>query len=144
MEQHCKNNDGTPFSLYIGWGPPHNGHSSGYGPDDTHELYDQYPGKYNVYDPAKIKLRPNVPRPLAPFTRTEIADYYSNVTGLDDQMGRLMNKLEELGISENTIVCFSSAPVGVRGGYTLQNAQIKQRRTKRQYIFHLFSAGLLR
>ncbi len=108
MEQHCKKNNGTPFSLFIGWGPPHNGHRGGYGPDDTHELYDQYPGKYNVYDPAEIKLRSNVPRPLAPFTRTEIADYYSNVTGLDEQMGRLIKKLEDLGIAENTIVCFSS------------------------------------
>ena len=45
---------------------------------------------------------------LDDFTREEIADYYGNVSSLDAQVGRLMAKLEELGISDNTIVCFSS------------------------------------
>lgn len=104
IDRHCKKNNGAPFSLFVGWGPPHNGYDSEY----DHLPYDQYPGKFNIYDPAEIKLRPNVPRPLKPFTRNEIADYYGNVTGLDEEMGRLMKKLEALGIADNTIVCFSS------------------------------------
>jgi len=103
IDEHFSRNDGKPFSLYMSYGPPHNGYG---GPQ--HGNYDLYPGKYNIYDPAKIELRPNVPAPLAYFARNEIADYYANITGLDAQIGRLLNKLEELGITENTIVCLSS------------------------------------
>lgn len=34
--------------------------------------------------------------------------YYSSVTALDVQVGRLRERLKELGVSENTIVCFTS------------------------------------
>lgn len=103
IEEHCGRKDKKPFSLYIGFGPPHNGYGG-----QKHLPYDMYPGEYNIYDPAIIKLRPNVPIPLADFARNEIADYYANVTGVDAQIGHLIAKLEELAIAENTIVCFSS------------------------------------
>jgi len=103
IEEHVKKNDESPFSVHLGYGPPHNGYGG-----SKHLPYDMYPGKFNIYDPAKIELRPNVPTALADFTRNEIADYYANITGLDDQVGRILAKLDELGISDNTIVCFSS------------------------------------
>jgi len=47
-------------------------------------------------------------------------NYLGDVYGLDKQVGRLLKKLDELGIAENTIVIFSSdhgpAPVLVGGG----------------------------
>ncbi len=95
IERNCKKKNGTPFSLFLSWGPPH-------------WPYDQFPNEFNTYDPAKIDLRPNVPRPLAGYALYELAAYYGNITALDAQMGRLMAKLDELGITENTIVCFTS------------------------------------
>ncbi len=103
IEDHCKRYKGTPFSLHIGFGPPHNGYGG-----KGHLPYDLYPGEFNIYDPAEIELRPNVPVPLADFARNEIADYYANITGIDTQVGRLMAKLDELGIAENTILVFSA------------------------------------
>ena len=85
----------APFFLMLGWGPPH-------------WPYDQYPDAFNVYDPAQIEPAPNVPEALAPFARRELADYYGNVTGLDAEMGRLLDALDRLGLAENTIVCFTS------------------------------------
>lgn len=35
-------------------------------------------------------------------------EYYANVTHLDAAIGRFLDSLEQLGLSENTIVCFSS------------------------------------
>jgi len=103
MSEQCRTAPGKPFSLFLGYGPPHNSYG---GPG--HLPYDLYPGNYNMYDPADIYLYPNVPRPLEEYARRQIADYYGMVTGLDAMIGRLMNKLDELGIAENTIVCFSS------------------------------------
>jgi arylsulfatase A-like enzyme len=103
MESYSLDGENRPFSIHIGFGPPHN-HYGG----SPHLPYDMYPGEFNIYDPARIDLPKNVPVPLADFARNEIADYYANVTALDFQMGRLFRKLEELGIIENTIVCFSS------------------------------------
>ncbi len=34
--------------------------------------------------------------------------YYGVITALDEQVGRLRNKLKELGIAENTLICYTS------------------------------------
>jgi len=34
--------------------------------------------------------------------------YFSHISAEDEEMGRLMKKLSQLGIADNTIVCFSS------------------------------------
>jgi len=95
MEDHVKKRGDSPFAIVMSWEPPH-------------WPYDKYPQQFNIYDPAKVDLPPNVPRQMAHFARREIAQYYGNVTSLDAQMGRLMEALDRLGIADDTIVCFSS------------------------------------
>lgn len=95
MENHVRTRGRSPFALVMSWEPPH-------------WPYDEYPEQFNIYDPSKVDLPPNVPRQMAHFARWEIAHYYGNVTSLDAQMGRLMEALDRLGIADDTIVCFSS------------------------------------
>jgi arylsulfatase A-like enzyme len=100
-----KEDDGRPFCLFLSWGPPH-------------APYDQVPERYkSLYDPAQIRLRPNVrPKPPRPFKditggrdpKTTIAHYYAHITALDEQLGRLLKALEELNLDEDTIVVFTS------------------------------------
>jgi arylsulfatase A-like enzyme len=45
---------------------------------------------------------------MAAFARHEIADYYGNITGLDAEMGRIMQWLEDHGLRDDTILCYSS------------------------------------
>ena len=40
--------------------------------------------------------------------RQHLADYYACVSDLDEQVGRILKKLSELGWAENTIIIFSS------------------------------------
>jgi arylsulfatase A-like enzyme len=89
---------GAPFCLVMSWGPPH---WSG-------RNYDDYPERCNIYDPELVDVAPNVPRQMEAFARQEIAHYYGNVSGLDHEMGRLLAFLEESGLADNTIICFSS------------------------------------
>jgi arylsulfatase A-like enzyme len=87
--------EARPFYLTIQWGPPH-------------DPYKAPPEYSRLYDPAKLKMRPNWREtPGAPGPR-EIAEYYGMVTALDEQVGRLMRTLDELGLKENTLVLFSS------------------------------------
>jgi arylsulfatase A-like enzyme len=70
--------------------------------------YGDYPQEYDFYDPAGLTVPDNVPLQFRDFARKELADYYGMVTSLDDCMGRLLRELDELGLSDDTIVCFSS------------------------------------
>jgi len=101
IEKHQASCDDDPFCLVLSWGPPHWGFSNGL-------RYNEYPGLFNIYDPADIDLPPNVPPQMADFARKEIAHYYGNVSALDREFGRLMEFLKTSGLEEDTIICFSS------------------------------------
>lgn len=103
MRRHAQ---GTPFCLFMSWGPPH-------GP------YQLMPEEYKVYDPAEIELRPNASQDR----REDIAGYYSHIAALDRAFGRLMETLEELGLSENTIVVFTSDHGDMLGSQGKQKKQ---------------------
>ncbi|MFB6218719.1 MAG: sulfatase [Halobacteriaceae archaeon] len=93
----------TPFCLFLSWAPPH-------GP------YDQVPDEYkNLYDAAELEMRPNT-EPFFEFARERgfddpretVANYYAHITALDDQLGRLLDCLDEAGLAEDTIVVYTS------------------------------------
>ena len=84
------------FLLYLSWGPPH-------------DPYFTAPEKYRaLYDPEKLKLRPNVPAATEKEARRILAGYYAHCTALDDCMGELLRTLGEAGIVDETIVLFSA------------------------------------
>lgn len=85
-----------PFCLYLDYGPPH-------------DPYQVPPGYEGLYDPARIQLRQNW-QPGAPMfgTQPDIVGYYSAMACLDAQIGRLLTRLADLGLSQNTIVVFTS------------------------------------
>jgi len=87
--------DKRPFYLTIQWGPPH----------DPYKAPEQY---RRMYDASKIEMRPNWQAAAKAPGREEIAHYYGMVTSLDDQVGRLMAKLDELGLADDTVVVYSS------------------------------------
>jgi len=95
MLEFIEKNKDRPFCAFLSWHPPHS-------------PYTEAPKRFvDMYQPDKMKLRPNVP-PDAPNARKNYALYFSHVSALDEEVGRLMKKLAQLGIADNTIVCFSS------------------------------------
>jgi arylsulfatase A-like enzyme len=87
--------DSSPFFLFLSWGPPHN-------PWEAPEEY------HDRYDPADLDLRPNVPDDAAEEPRETLADYYASITALDDQVGRLLDALDEHGLADETVVLFTA------------------------------------
>ena len=84
-----------PFCLYLQWGPPHN-------------PYVAPPEYMNLYDPDALTMRENW-QPEIPFdSRIDIAGYYSAITFIDNEVGRILNVLEEQGRTGDTIVLLTS------------------------------------
>lgn len=86
----CKN---EPFCLFLAWRPPHPPREV----DKKHK--DMYPAD-------KLAQRANVPK--GTDDRENKSTYYGMVSDLDDNIGRLMKALGDLGIAEDTIVCYTS------------------------------------
>lgn len=95
MERHLDERQDDPFALFVSWRPPH-------------WPYKEYPEAHALYNPAEMDVPGNVPEQMVDFARREIADYYGCCTGLDAQMARLVDALNRLGLSDNTIICYTS------------------------------------
>ncbi|RKU24172.1 sulfatase [Candidatus Poribacteria bacterium] len=92
--QYCRDHVHEPFCLYMSWGPPHN-------------PYEHVPEHYKaMYPPEEIQLRPNAVD--TPATRKDLSGYYAHITALDENLGRLMAALDELGIADDTILVYTS------------------------------------
>ena len=91
-----------PFCVLVGYSPPH----------DPYVAPDEYMG---MYPPERIRLRPNFvegtqvggrrPHALGP---EHLAGYYAAITCIDDNVGRIMQELDDLGIADDTIFVFTS------------------------------------
>jgi arylsulfatase A-like enzyme len=89
-----------PFALFIAPNPPHT-------------PFDQVPKKYvDMYEGKTCRdllNRPNVdldnPHPQA---KRHVKNYFAAVTGTDEQFGRILDALDEQGLSANTIVVFAA------------------------------------
>lgn len=87
---------GKPFLLFLSWGPPH-------------DPYFTAPREYrDLYDPQKLKLRPNVPPALEGEVRKILAGYYAHCTALDSCLGDLLATLKDTGLEQDTILFFSA------------------------------------
>ena len=108
----------NPFFMYISFNAPHDPRQS------PREFVDMYPvdeisvpgnlmPKYSYAEEigSGETLRDEL---LAPFPRTGYAvrknrqEYYAIITHMDEQIGKILDKLEETGQEENTYIIFTS------------------------------------
>ncbi len=89
-----------PFFMMISMNPPHHPYSS---------LDDCMEEDYNLYKDkplGELLIRDNADTTMAKAASAPY--YFAQVTGVDREFGRLLQALDSLGLSENTIVVFSS------------------------------------
>jgi arylsulfatase A-like enzyme len=91
-----------PFALVVSMNPPH-------------MPYDLVPGRYvkKYADLSDDELcgRPNIPPPgtkWGDYYRANIRNYFAMITGVDDQFGRILSALDDTGLTDHTIVVFTS------------------------------------
>ena len=119
-----------PVFMYLAFGNPHD-------PRVADRRY------LDLYDPAKIPLPRNFlpvhpfdngemiirDELLAPWPRTrgeiqrQLAEYWAVVTGLDENIGRLIAAMKESGVYDNTILVFSSDQGIALGSHGLMGKQ---------------------
>jgi arylsulfatase A-like enzyme len=104
-----------PFCMYLAFANPHDPR----GASEKHlKLYDRktipLPKNYlplHPFNNGELLVRDEQ---LAPWPRTEdevrkhLHDYYAAISGLDEQIGRVLATLKELKLDENTLVIFSA------------------------------------
>jgi arylsulfatase A-like enzyme len=84
-----------PFFLEVAMGPPHDPYGA--------------PERFlKLYDPAKLTMRPNWVEGVPGAGRKDLAAYYAAITAVDEQVGRLLKALDDLGRAGDTIVVFTS------------------------------------
>ena len=106
--EYIKNEDGRfrnpekPFALVVSMNPPHTG-------------YELVPEKYKaVYQHVNVDSLA-IPESLlagdkkfVEFYKANVLNYYACMTGVDDQIGRIIESLKGEGVVDNTIVVFTS------------------------------------
>jgi arylsulfatase A-like enzyme len=108
--EYIKKKKGEPFCLFLSFGPPHNPYKA--------------PKKYlDLFNAKKLRNRPNVPEfdssveekdkkkkkdSKSFWKKKTLHAYNAMVTSLDTCMGRINDCVQEAGISENTILVFTS------------------------------------
>ncbi|MCL6518884.1 MAG: sulfatase [Armatimonadetes bacterium] len=104
-----KKNAKSAFCLFVAWRPPH----------PPREV----PQKYlDMFDPKKLTQRPNVPK--GTDDRENLRIYYAQIAALDYNIGRITKVLDDLGIADDTIVCFSSDHGDMLASHGLQGKNV--------------------
>ncbi len=106
-----KAEDPRPFFLYFCVTDPHRGggklKDQPYEPDTFGNRPQGYPGVTEIeYDPQKVIVPPCLPD--TPECRQELAQYYQAVSRLDQGVGRLIQRLQETGVYDDTLVIYIS------------------------------------
>lgn len=89
-----------PFSLVVSMNPPHSGYTSV--PKKYYDIYKDVPMELLLKDP-------NIPAkgtPMGEEYRNNIKYYYANITGVDEQVGKILLGLKDNHLEDNTIVVF--------------------------------------
>ncbi|MGQ9632521.1 MAG: sulfatase-like hydrolase/transferase [bacterium] len=99
----------TPFYLGVHYTAPHSPWHRGQHPEELVDLYadcafktcPEVPGGH----PWQID---SAPRGRGERRRELLSGYYAAITGLDRGVGQILDKLEEMGVRENTLLIFTS------------------------------------
>jgi arylsulfatase A-like enzyme len=128
-QEFLDSNDERPFFLYLGYTDTHTPHSgapqrlrdhyaSAQFSDIPDESFAETHGADRLIPPADDQRR-----------RAWLADYYASVSHIDEQVGAILDRLDNLGCRENTLVVYTSDHGhmnGHHGLWTKGNATIPQ------------------
>lgn len=88
----------APFSLVVSINPPHEPYNTA--PPVYHEPYKNIPLDSLLTDPDI----PPAGTPMGKEYRRDIKNYYASITGVDAQIGRIIQALKDRNLFDNTIV----------------------------------------
>jgi len=98
INKYTDESDGKPFFLYLAYNAPHT----------PLQLPEDYESEYRdlEYGPGDFKVSGENVSTMSAKDMDDARKVYGMVTNIDDNMGRLLNTLGELGIEEQTLLVF--------------------------------------
>lgn len=93
---------GKPFALMVSFNPPHS---------EYLEVPAKYTAIYKDLPTDSLTTDPDIPSAdstMGKLYRDNVKYYYAAITGIDEQIGRLLNGLKENHLNDNTIVLIIS------------------------------------
>jgi len=96
---------GRPWFHVLSYEAPHPGGGNG---ENRYMPFPSPPEFEALFDPAALRLRPNVPDPADEKVRRATAGYYAMIAQLDHNIGRVLDLLEQAGQADRTLVVFLS------------------------------------
>lgn len=100
--QNFKRDESKPFALVVSMNPPHTPYKSV--PNKYYNIYKGIPMDFLTKDPD---IPPNGTK-LGDYYRDNVKYYYAAITGVDEQIGRLLSALKRMDLRDNTIILFLS------------------------------------
>ncbi len=100
---HTAFKSGKPWFHVVSYEAPHPG---GSGAANLYRPVPAPPEFEAMFDPAKLRLRPNVPDGQHDAVRQQAAGYYSMIAHLDHNIGRILDLVEQQEQTESTLVVF--------------------------------------
>ena len=76
---------------------------------------------------ALASQKPYIPAkgtPEGDYFRTHIRNYYACITGVDENIGRIIRTLKECGVFDNTLIIFSSDHGICMGGHGIEGKNV--------------------
>jgi arylsulfatase A-like enzyme len=121
-------NEQRPFAMFVSINPPHPG-----GPYTKAGLHPQYHGYYapddhlgpyrGLTDSGRDNFRPFTHR-HSENAVSKLPGYYGSISSVDEQVGRLLDKLEQLGIADDTIVVYTGDHGDMMGSHGALGKQL--------------------
>lgn len=113
LETHDPRQTGRPFFLAVGFYRPHTPYVA---PTGYFDLYDrsaiqpvlEKPGDRDDIPPAALFDRPGQRELTIPQRQEIIQAYFASISYMDAQVGRLLDALDRLELTDNTVVLFTS------------------------------------
>ncbi len=120
LEMLARQPAGTPWFHVLAYEAPHPGvggtpRSPGYPVPDAYE---------DLVDPEALLLRPNVPADAEAAARVQLAGYYRMIRHLDDNVGRVLDFLDQSGLTGSTLVVFLSDHGEMGGSHGLRHKHV--------------------
>jgi arylsulfatase A-like enzyme len=108
-----------PFFLVVSWNPPHSDFlDPPEGKKDLYPVEDSLPRRKNVV----LESPPVAEENASIFDRNgwpHFQGYNGHISAIDDELGRIMKKVDGLGLSEDTIIVYSSDHGSMMGSHGL-------------------------
>ncbi|MFO7973666.1 MAG: sulfatase [Candidatus Hydrogenedentota bacterium] len=97
----------SPFFLMVSWNPPHARFRDA--PEDKKALYPEnsLPYRPNV-DLTSGGVAADAPGIARQNDWPNYQGYHAHITAIDEELGRILSALDEMGLAENTIVVYTS------------------------------------